>query len=318
MLDIGRLASQARVVGNVTLYPSIDAALVFMAAITVLRSSTKTVRRSASPLIQCCHAMLCVLAAVQCKSWTEIHFPLAVAALPLLTLDSSGYYPFQMANLIGIYRSMSGGTSTDVLQQLLCASMHACLILTHLNPQSQKILGELKLMFLYTKERRLINIQRKRDLTLDDIEQLPERMLLSSVMGEFHYNVNEPLFLLRAIVRMIWRPMIPLYILGSIGSIIDVSTSIIDSRILHFIDSPSEFSWYDGYVHVLTAFVLSIVSYQAERVQSYAYEETKRVVSALKLELFRLPLTNTGLRKGRTLESARQNTHRIVWGIESL
>ncbi|KAJ2862921.1 ATP-binding cassette glutathione S-conjugate transporter ycf1 [Coemansia erecta] len=262
--------------------------------------------------------MLCVLAGIQCKSWAEIHFPLALAALPLLTLDSSGYYPFQMANLVGIYRSMSDGTSTDVLQQLLCASMHACLILMHLNPQSQKIVGELKLMFLYTKERRLINIQRKRDLTLDDIEQLPERMLLSSVMGEFQYNVNEPLFLLRAIIRMIWRPMIPLYILGSIGSIIDVSTSIMDSRILHFIDSPSEFRWYDGYVHLLLAFVLSIVSYQAERVQSYAYEETKRVVGALKLELFRLPLTNTGLRKGRTLVSAHQNTHRIIWGIESL
>ncbi|KAJ1665264.1 Multidrug resistance-associated protein 1 [Coemansia sp. RSA 1646] len=319
MLDIGWLASQASAIGNVAFYPSIDVAVVLMAAIVAFRSSSTVVRRrSTSPLVQCCCTMLCVFAAVQCKSWTEVHYPLSAAALPILALDPSGFYPFQLTNLIGIYRAMNGYASTEILQQLLCASMHACLILTHLNPQSQKILGELKPMFLYKNERRLISIQRKRELTLDDLDQLPERMRLSSVVGEFHYDINEPLFLLRAIIRMIWRPMIPLYILGSIGSVIDVSTSIVDSRILHFIDSPSELSWYEGYVAVLLAFVLNILSYQTQRVQSFAYEETKRVVSALKLELFRLPLTNTGLRKGRTLASARDNTHRIIWGIEGL
>ncbi|KAJ2660729.1 Multidrug resistance-associated protein 1 [Coemansia sp. RSA 1200] len=247
-----------------------------------------------------------------------VHFPLSIALTPFLALSPSGFYLFQLANTFGIYRSMSGYSSAHIVDQLVSASMHLSLMLAHLNPQSQKILDELKRMFLYTNERRLIGVRKEREITIDDLEQLPERMRLSSVVGEFYYDVNEPLFLLRAIARMIWRPMIPLYILGSLGSIIDVSTSIMDSRILRFIDLPSEFNWYEGYVAVVLAFVLKIVSYQAERVQSYAYEETQRVVSALKLELFRLPLTNTGLRKGRTLETARNNTYRIVWGIQSL
>ncbi|KAJ2512704.1 Multidrug resistance-associated protein 1, partial [Coemansia sp. RSA 2049] len=319
MLDIGGLASQARTLWSVAFYPAIDAVVVLMAVIVAFGRNKKAgIYSLTNPTAQCCYTMLCVFAAIQCKSWTMVHFPLSIALIPFLALSPGGFYLFQLANTFGIYRSMSGYASAHIVDQLVSASMHLSLMLAHLNPQSQKILDELKRMFLYTNERRLMRVRKEREITIDDLEQLPERMRLSSVVGEFYYDVNEPLFLLRAIARMIWRPMIPLYILGSLGSIIDVSTSIMDSRILRFIDLPSEFNWYEGYVAVVLAFVLKIVSYQAERVQSYAYEETQRVVSALKLELFRLPLTNTGLRKGRTLESARNYTYRIVWGIESL
>ncbi|KAJ2087216.1 ATP-binding cassette glutathione S-conjugate transporter ycf1 [Coemansia sp. RSA 986] len=72
------------------------------------------------------------------------------------------------------------------------------------------MLKDIKEMLLYTQERRLIGIQKIRNIVLDDIEALPKRMQLRLIFEEFKYNVDEPLFLLRAIFRMAWRPMVPL------------------------------------------------------------------------------------------------------------
>ncbi|KAJ2092885.1 hypothetical protein IW138_000598 [Coemansia sp. RSA 986] len=112
--------------------------------------------------------MLSVLAIIQCSSWTEAHFPLSVAVLPLLILQPTGYYPFQLVNLIGIYSS--------------------------------------------------------RDIRLEDLDELPWRMNLSSIAKEFKYNVNESFFVIRAIFRATWRPMIPIYILDSLLNIATVAS----------------------------------------------------------------------------------------------
>ncbi|KAJ1770884.1 hypothetical protein LPJ74_002780 [Coemansia sp. RSA 1843] len=129
--------------------------------------------------------MLSVLAIIQCSSWTEAHFPLSVAVLPLLILQPTGYYPFQLVNLIGIYRSLSGHT---------------------------------------------------------DLDELPWRMNLSSIAKEFKYNVNESFFVIRAIFRATWRPMIPIYILDSLLNIATVG------EIFHNIKSIKMFGWERMYV----------------------------------------------------------------------
>ncbi|KAJ2570621.1 hypothetical protein IW140_002293 [Coemansia sp. RSA 1813] len=129
--------------------------------------------------------MLSVLAIIQCSSWTEAHFPLSVAVLPLLILQPTGYYPFQLVNLIGIY---------------------------------------------------------SRDIRLEDLDELPWRMNLSSIAKEFKYNVNESFFVIRAIFRATWRPMIPIYILDSLLNIATVG------EIFHNIKSIKMFGWERMYV----------------------------------------------------------------------
>ncbi|KAI9501705.1 hypothetical protein GGI26_004219 [Coemansia sp. RSA 1358] len=320
MVGFGELASQGRTFGNTAFYPVSDIAVLLAAIVLSFRNKTPTSYHPFGPLVQCCYSTLVVLAAKQCTSWAGIHFPLSIAALPMLAANPDGYISFQLANLLGIYRTLSssGSDSSDIWQQTLPVLMHAYLILANLDAQSQQALHELKRILLYTQERRLIGLQRLRNIVLDDLEALPERMRLRTIVGEFKYDVNERLFVLRALFRMMWRPMIPLYMLGSLLSIIDVATSVMNSRVLHFIDSPSEHSWYQGYSTVALAFIVNIISGQSRRFQSYVNSESSRVTSAVKLELFRLPLTNTGLRKKRTIANAENSIGTLLDGIQDL
>ncbi|KAJ2238619.1 hypothetical protein GGI13_008297, partial [Coemansia sp. RSA 455] len=57
-------------------------------------------------------------------------------------------------------------------------------------------------------------MQKLRPLTFDDIWPPPERFQLRTAYSEFKYNTEESYFVLRAIFRMMWRPMIPVYIVG--------------------------------------------------------------------------------------------------------
>ncbi|KAJ1664579.1 hypothetical protein EV178_003995 [Coemansia sp. RSA 1646] len=106
------------------------------------------------------------------------------------------------------------------------------------------MLKDIKEMLLYTQERRLIGIQKIRNIVLDDIEALPKRMQLRLIFEEFKYNVDEPLFLLRAIFRMAWRPMVPLVMLTLFMNVLDTIESVAESRVLYFFDAPLEYGWH--------------------------------------------------------------------------
>ncbi|KAJ2522449.1 hypothetical protein H4217_000748 [Coemansia sp. RSA 1939] len=240
------IIAQIHAFKDVAFYPASDIALFLTTARLLCRSISKgAVYRSSNPLGQCCYAMLLILATIQCQSWTEAHLPLSIASLTLLATQPGGYYPFQVANLFGMYRSLSGHSDTDIWYRLFYASMHFYLLLANLDKQSQEILDDLKDMLLFTQERRLLSIQKTRNVKLEDLEELPEHNRLSSVAREFKYDINEPLFVLRAIFRLIWRPMIPIYIIDSLLSIASVGSSVLNSRILHLIDLSSEHRWYE-------------------------------------------------------------------------
>ncbi|KAJ2612784.1 Multidrug resistance-associated protein 1 [Coemansia sp. RSA 1804] len=224
------IIAQIHAFKDVAFYPAIDIALFLTAARLLCRSSSKgAVYCSSNPLGQCCYAMLLILATIQCQSWTEAHLPLSIASLTLLATQPGGYYPFQVANLFGMYRSLSGHIGTDIWYRLFYASMHFYLLLANLDKQCREILDDLKGMLLFTQERRLLSIQKTRNVKLEDLEEIPEHNRLSSVAREFKYDINEPLFVLRAIFWLIWRPMIPIYIIDSLLSIASVGTSVLNS-----------------------------------------------------------------------------------------
>ncbi|KAJ1788699.1 hypothetical protein LPJ59_005492, partial [Coemansia sp. RSA 2399] len=131
-----------------------------------------------------CYAALGALASQACVHWSDIHYPLAVAALPLLGLYAEGRRPFQLATVLGVYRAISNSDAAG-WNNLLCAALNAYLFFASLGKESHQALSGMKAMLLYTQELRLIGIQRIRNIVLGDIEPLPKRMQLESMLEEF-------------------------------------------------------------------------------------------------------------------------------------
>ncbi|KAJ2516903.1 hypothetical protein H4217_004290 [Coemansia sp. RSA 1939] len=217
-----------------------------------------------------------------------------------------------------MYRSLNGDVGGDIWHQVLYASMHAYLLVTHIDTFGQGILNDMQRLVFYTQERRLISLRNTRDIELDDLDELPERLRMGSVANEFKYDVNESAFVLRAIVRYSWRAMLPIYIIEAILGIATVTISILNTRILHFLDMPSAYTWHGGYSILFLGLFADIVVKQFGRIKLYLEDESDRVIQALNLELFRLPLTNAGLRKERTISDARSATAEISADVEDI
>ncbi|KAJ2662229.1 ABC transporter C member 13 [Coemansia sp. RSA 1200] len=67
--------------------------------------------------------------------------------------------------------------------------------------------------------------------------------------------------------------MLPIHILRSLLNIATIGLSILDIRVLYFVDTPSDYSWYEGYVYVILVFFGNILTNQFGRIKSYAQVE---------------------------------------------
>ncbi|KAJ2655367.1 hypothetical protein IWW48_005570 [Coemansia sp. RSA 1200] len=217
-----------------------------------------------------------------------------------------------------MYRSLNGDIGGDIWHQVLYVSMHAFLLVANLDTFGQGILNDMQRLVAYTQERRLVSLRNTRDIELDDLDELPERMRMGSVANEFKYDVNESAFVVRAIVRYAWRAMLPIYIVEAILGIAVVATSLLNTRILHFLDMPAAYTWHGGYSILFLGLFADILVKQFGRIKVYLEGESDRVIQALNLELFRLPLTNAGLRKERTISEARSAATEIRYCIGDL
>ncbi|KAJ2886473.1 ATP-binding cassette glutathione S-conjugate transporter ycf1 [Coemansia aciculifera] len=259
------------------------------------KENTFTPHRFSDPVSQCVAAMLVVVAAATSSGWWEqVLAVMAALALPLLAMHSSAYTAFQCLNALGIYRALN--SSIDAWITGTCVLMHIYLVLANLDLRSQKLLDTLVQKVTYRQERRLVALRRLRELTLDDVWLLPERFSLRNAYNEFTYNTEEPLFLIRAILRMAWRPMISIYIAESLLKTVSLLTTTLNSSVLHCLDSPATSAWYKGYVTMLLLVLVKAIEMQKDVVYKYSSAETSRVSGAIKLELLRLPLTKSGRR----------------------
>ncbi|KAJ2798961.1 hypothetical protein H4R21_003718, partial [Coemansia helicoidea] len=149
----------------------------------------------------------------------------------------------------------------------------------------------------FVQEIQLIRLSRQRPLVLGDVWKLPERLSLNAIRREFKYNVEEPMFLLRAVARMVWRPMLPplaIRFLMEVGSIAEV---MVTGYLLRYFDSASEHPWYHGYGIALALLVIKWICLQRIHIRKLIEDEFSRVVDAIRLELFRLPLEPNSRRK---------------------
>ncbi|KAJ2804710.1 Transporter of the ATP-binding cassette (ABC), partial [Coemansia helicoidea] len=185
-----------------------------------------------------------------------------------------------------------GGPWTRVMMTLL----YVVLMLACLSVEAHAALRMLAKKALFVQEIQLIRLSWQRPLTLSDVWKLPERCSLNTIRQEFKYNVAEPMFLLRAVVRMMWRPMLPLFAIQFLMEIGDVAGAMVTGYLLRCFDSASEYPWYYGYGIALVLLVIKGVCMQQFHIRGLIEDEFSRVVSAIRLELFRLPLEPNGQR----------------------
>ncbi|KAJ2079925.1 Canalicular multispecific organic anion transporter 1, partial [Coemansia sp. RSA 988] len=176
---------------------------------------------------------------------------------------------------------------------------------------TQSVLRALMDNILFMQERQLIRLGKLRDLVFEDVWQLPDRLRLDVVHGELKYNIDEPLFLMRAIIRMIWRPLLPLYAILSLLRILDVVEIVIGSYVLHCLDTPSDHEWYHGYGAAICLLIVKLSKRQRSRVEDYAEMEIDRAIRALELVIFHQPLDS---KKGRIIQT-RGDCSYEVWSL---
>ncbi|KAJ2714662.1 hypothetical protein H4R19_001608 [Coemansia spiralis] len=150
---------------------------------------------------------------------------------------------------------------------------------------------------LFVQEIQLILLSRQRPLVLGDVWKLPERFSVNTLLREFKYNVEEPLFLLRATVRMMWQPMLPLITLQLLMEAADIAQVVVTGYLFRYFDSSSEYPWYYGYGVTLGLLAVNMVYRQKFHLCHLVEAEMSRVPDAISAKLFRLPLEPNGQRK---------------------
>ncbi|KAJ2797210.1 hypothetical protein H4R21_004411, partial [Coemansia helicoidea] len=221
---------------------------------------------------------------------------MALLALPLITPRRWGSVVAQLYNALNVHRAMTtadGGPWTRVVSAML----YAVPMLTCLDAQAHAALRTLAKRAFFVREIQLIRLGWQRPLVLGDVWKLPERFGLFTIQREFKYNVEEPMFLLRAVARMVWRPLLPLLTIRFLMELGDVVKAMVTGYLLQCFDSASEYPWYHGYGIALVLLVIKVACMQKSRVEDLIEREFFRVETAVRLELFRLPLEPNGQRK---------------------
>ncbi|KAJ2337306.1 Multidrug resistance-associated protein 1 [Coemansia sp. RSA 2681] len=159
----------------------------------------------------------------------------------------------------------------------------------------------------FAQLRELGALQKLRKLTLDDLWSLPERYHLRNSFTELKINTNESFFLIRAILRMIWKPMIPIHIARTLFQLLPIFKAILNGYIYECLDSPDSNVYYKAYVAAVGLLLVEFLDKQNSHVEGYAKLEVTRVIEMLKLELTRQPLIHSGLKTSPT----RQNIYML-------
>ncbi|KAJ2803850.1 hypothetical protein H4R21_001870, partial [Coemansia helicoidea] len=193
--------------------------------------------------------------------------------------------------------------------------LHVALMLACLDTQAHAALRTLVNRAFFIQEIQLIRLSRQRPLVLSDVWKLPERFSLNAIRCEFKYNVAEPMFLLRAIVRMAWRPMLPLLAIQFLMEVGDVAEVIVTGYLLRCFDSASDYPWYHGYGIAMVLLVIKGVCLQHIHLRRQIRDEFSRVVSAIRLELFRLPLEPNGQRRLADIGVSSEKVSCLDWAL---
>ncbi|KAJ2806690.1 hypothetical protein H4S07_003742, partial [Coemansia furcata] len=293
MIFVEHLSRASSLLGDMA-YPAADAAVALLTIYLAIRNKNAKPLRLASPFSHIASALLVVLAASHYAGITLILNQAASFALPLLAAHPSGYTHFQLVNALGIYRLLRG--STNPLTSALCVLLHMFLVLSNLDLSSQLQVKSVIADISFAQVRQLGILRKLRQLTIDDLWPVPERLQLRNAYAEFKVDTNESLFLVRAIVRMIWKPMIPIQIARMLFQLLPIFKTMLNGYIYQCLDSPDTAIYYKAYVAAAGLLLTEVLSIQKLHMNDYIHQEKTRVKSVLLLEMTRLPLIHSGLK----------------------
>ncbi|KAJ1953880.1 hypothetical protein GGI12_005916, partial [Dipsacomyces acuminosporus] len=185
--------------------------------------------------------------------------------------------------------------------------MHLYIYIANPNAQGWESLNQVLQGVAFERERQLVRLSHLRSLVIDDICKLPSRFRLRSASEEFKYDPNKRLFILTAIIRMTWRPMLPIIILQSFSDMLHIGRNVVSGELLKCIDEPSKHEWYECYLWVFLYVVAQIVTSLDSRLRRMRAAEEDRVAEVVILELIRLPLSDSAIKnKGNYRCSERE------------
>ncbi|KAJ2455809.1 hypothetical protein GGF42_003355 [Coemansia sp. RSA 2424] len=174
--------------------------------------------------------------------------------------------------------------------------IHTYLVLANLDLSSKVLLASVMKDVSFAQLRELGALQKLRKLTLDDLWPLPERYHLRNSSPELKLDTDEPLFLVRAILRMIWKPMIPIHIARMLFQLLPIFKAVLNGYIYECLDSPDNSIYYKAYMAAVGLLLVEFLDKQKCHIEGYAKLEETRVQEVLKLELARQPLIHSGLK----------------------
>ncbi|KAJ2399287.1 hypothetical protein GGF41_008162, partial [Coemansia sp. RSA 2531] len=262
--------------------PATDSAVIAMSLYAVLRNKTPLSKwfGSKSSLLAC--AALAALAVHSSASWTGLLYSTAVLLSFALSTSTTGYTWFQAFHLIGVYRSLNG--SSEVWNSAVCALLHGVLVLANLDASSKSLLHQVFQQCTYAQERYLHKLKTLRQVTLDDLWPLPERFQLRTAYSEFKLNTNESYFVMRAIFRMMWCPMIPVYIVGLLLQFLPLLRIKLNSSIMHNVEDLSNYSMYMIVADVARIMIVQLLNDQQSIARQYITNEMTRANNAINIE----------------------------------
>ncbi|KAJ2701926.1 ATP-binding cassette glutathione S-conjugate transporter ycf1, partial [Coemansia sp. IMI 209128] len=142
-----------------------------------------------------------------------------------------------------------------------------------------------------------MKLHRLRQVTVDDLWPLSERYQLRTAYSDFKLNTSESYFVILAIFRMMWRPMIPVYIVGLLLQFIPLLRIKLNSNIMRNVDDLSNYSMLMIVADIARVVVVQLLDNQQSVARQFIQKEMARAENAIDIELFRLPLQRMGLVK---------------------
>ncbi|KAJ2849929.1 ATP-binding cassette glutathione S-conjugate transporter ycf1 [Coemansia brasiliensis] len=171
-------------------------------------------------------------------------------------------------------------------------------------------LYKLWIQLTFARERELIQRQRKGKLTADDIPELPEDNRI--IYQGLKYDVNEKLFLLRAIYQAVWPSLVPLYFADLLVEGIDMANIMVDGYVMHCLDAPDQHKWHQGYSAALLLLFLKLLQSKTRHIINRSDAGWQQVSDALEQEFLRLPLSSDGLRRIGSISTETYLAHSLI------
>ncbi|KAJ2674445.1 Multidrug resistance-associated protein 1 [Coemansia sp. RSA 1085] len=229
---------------------------------------------------------------------TSLHAGQAGAVAGLATLVTLLVWPLASIQL----------QSKSASKAAASAICHLTNLWTTLREYYRGSLENLWIQLTFARERELLRRQRKGELTAADIPELPDEAIYQGLK----YDVNEKLFLLRAIYHAVWPSLLPLYFADLFVQGVDMANIMVDGYVMHCLDAPSQHKWHQGYSAALLLFLLKLLQSKTRHIINRSDAGWQRVAHALEQEFLRLPLSSDGLRRIGSTNTETNLAHDLI------